>query len=304
MKTFQNIAALLAFVAFISVTSLPGQVQTSASGTGKSTGEIARILVSNLDSVPVRLAAQTVYIPSDGDHQGYFGRIPGGLIIDAGGQASISVSGYCIHPNRPPAPSGYELPPLSEWVPVAGNPSISDNPFSSEKNVFVVTVPPVDRFSEDDIAELESASIYKRHREVPSGIQPTWPGTVGPVGGTINVDKTPEVVAPLIVAMVEAVENATDDAIRNGEVDTPYSGYSDKQRETLIQHTIWIYMSLLTGEQYSRDDFRNNIYRQLGGAAALPKEEKDSLETGVAEFWNAFEATGVKAKVLVRSAAN
>ncbi len=277
------------------------QLNSRASGTGRSTGEIARILVANTDSVPVYLASQTVYIPSDGDHQGYFGRIPGGILVDAGEQVTISVSGYCIHPSRPPAPSGYELPPLSEWVPVGVAVSEPGRPPRLEKEVFLATATPVDRYSGDDIDEVKSSSVFRPWRETPDGTLPTWPGTANPVGGTVNIDKSPEIVAPLVVAVVEAVEDAADELIRNEEVSTPYSGYSSKERETLIQHAVWIYMSLLTGERYTRDDFSNNVYNQLGGTATLPKEEKENLETGIAEFWNAFEATGVKAKVLAKN---
>lgn len=278
-----------------------GQLYSRASGTGKSTGEIARILVTNTDSVPVVLAAQTVYIPSDGDHQGYVGRIPGGVLVDAGDQVSVSVTGYCIHPDRPPAPSGYELPPLAEWVPVGVAVSEPGRPPRLEKEVFLATAIPVDRYGDDDMDELKSSSVFRPWKETPDGPLPTWPGTVHPVGGTVNLDKSPEIVAPLVVAVVEAVEDAADEMIRNEEVSTPYSGYSSKERETLVQHTLWIYMSLLTGERYSRDDFSNNVYNQLGSTATLPKEEKENVETGIVEFWNAFEATGVKAKVLVKN---
>lgn len=278
-----------------------GQLLSRASGTGRSTGEIARIVVVNKDSVPVSIASQTVYIPSDGDHQGYFGRIPGGMLVDAGGQVSISVSGYCLHPNRPPAPSGYELPPLSEWVPVGVAVSEPGRPPRLVKEVTLAAATPVDRYDDDDVDELKSTPVFKPWRDAPDGTRPTWPGTATPVGGTINIDKSPELVAPLVVAVVEAVEDAADEMIRSQEIRTPYSGHHSKARETLIQHTVWLYMSLLTGERYTRDDFSNNVYNQLGSTATLPKEEKENLETGIAAFWNAFEATGVKAKVIVKN---
>ena len=304
MKTHLRNSIALCLLLFAAALPLAGQWQTRASGTGKSTGEIARILLTNTDSVPLVLAPQTVYIPSDGQHQGYVGRIPGRVLVDAGAQVSISVSGYCIHPNRPPAPAGYELPPLSEWVPVGVAVSVPGNPPPLTKEVYIATATPVDRFSDSQIEVLKTSPVFKPWKKPPAGTLPTWPGSTLPIGGTININKSPEIVAPLIVALVEAVEDAADELIREEKVHTPYSGYSYKERQTLVQHTVWIYMSLLTGDRYSRDDFRNMVDKQVGGTPTLPKEEKENLQTGINEFWNAFEATGVKAKVLVKNANN
>src|SRR5690606_33289514 len=69
------------------------------------------------------------------------------------------------------------------------------------------------------------------------------------------------------------------------------------------QQTFWIYTAGLTGEPYEKDDFTGKVYTQYEERTntkveALPEEDQEKLETGVDQFWDAFTAVGVEAKVL------
>jgi hypothetical protein len=88
-----------------------------------------------------------------------------------------------------------------------------------------------------------------------------------------------------------------------GEINTPFSTDSAKERESVIQQTFWIYMGAITGEDYQEEDFEANVfeqYEEVTGVpvSTLPEPEKEKLTSGVEVFWTVFVATGVEAKVL------
>ena len=275
------------------------QVQVSARGTGRTTGHILTLAVTNRGEEAVKVLPQTLFIPSDGTHQGYVGRIPGGANVPPGGNAQVPVNGYCTDGGKPPVPPSGELDNLESWTPV-GAPARPKLP----GEVALIDQPPVRHFSPGDIAGITASPAYSPFRKEPvDSLRPTWPGTDLLVGGTANVDKFPQTFAPVIVQLLQELERAVGVVQQNPALATPFSTDPLREREAVIQQVIWIYMGALTGSPYTKPVFSKKIkeqYQRVAGGLASSEEQKEeqNLGQGVEDFWAAFVATGVEAKVL------
>ena len=309
------------------------RLTAKATGTGRTTGHIITLSVQNSGDESFETLAQTVYIPSDGKYQPYIGRIQSHSIIPPGSTIDIPIHGYCVDVHRPPCPAGISLPPISDWIPV-GDPTwlgeavpptewaypvpsakqpgdvLMASPEYEElvirlrprKPAVLITTPPVPDFHPGAIPDIKtSAGFEPVPEQVP--VQVTWPGTDDPLGGTIDPDADPRVFAGLIAGALDRIEEAYDDLHGEGAVQTPFSATPDKERESVIQQTFWIYTAAVTGQEYTRVDFTSRVHAQYADnsgkpVSALPPEERKELDAGVDEFWSTFAATGVEAKVI------
>src|SRR5687768_15379336 len=86
-----------------------------ATGTGKTTGHIATLNITNNTQSTIKINPQTCYIPSDGKHQPYVATISGTFL--APGTNLILIKGYCANVDAQPVPDGKAMPPLSDWIP-------------------------------------------------------------------------------------------------------------------------------------------------------------------------------------------
>ena len=278
----------------------------AARGTGRTTGHIADLLVTNNGQTPITTAGQTVYIASDGSHQGYFARIPPGITIPPGETVPVPVHGYCMDPLKPPIREGGEMRPGDNWVPV-GDPIYpgAGTPSSGGPAVPLIPSEPVPPFAPEQIPGITQDPGFKPSTK-PSAegdITGTWPGTTRPVGGTIDPGKSPRTLAPLLVRIVELIEKAAAITTADPAFPTPFSGQPDREREVIIQQTIWICMGALLGEPYTRERFERGIYDQYRDRTGIPvsnlrAEDRNEVDTGITEFWLVFRATGLEAKVI------
>lgn len=290
----------------------------SSKGTGRTTGHIGTVAVKNTGDKPVRVTGQSFFIPSNGKHQSYAGSIGGGEVIGPGETAELPVHGYCTDVHKPPVPSGEPMQSPDTWVPVSLPPSVTigDPPMipepmnpppasgSEPMPVPVLPMPPADPFTPDDIPGIVGSPGYtpRTSEDVPD-YPVIWPSTGTPVDGTVDINRDPGLTGPVVVQIVADIEDAAD-VIQNDEtIVTPFSGTPERERESIIQQTIWITMGTLTGRPYKKDDFAANVYDQFETntgvpVASLPEEDKEQVDAGVGDFWNAFVATGVEAKVL------
>jgi hypothetical protein len=281
------------------------QTYLSAKGTGRTTGHIATIFFQNNAENTVEVLPQTVYIPSVGQFQSYVGRIPGWPEVLAGATIALPVDGYCTDVQAPPVPSGVDMH-ITDWIPVGEVAGTSANPkFPGDKpKVVMATHAPAPPFSRNLIGNIISSNVFTpvKPNDAPA-IKPVWPGTNIPVDGTIDPNKNPTKVAPMLVKAVQEIENAVANIQQDPNFTTPFSPDPDKEKEAIIQQTIWVYVGALTGEPYEEEDFKENVYQQYQNTTgtspkSLPKSEKEKVDDGVADFWNVFMATGVEAKVL------
>lgn len=298
-------------------------VTSMARGTGKTTGHIATLSVTNNSGAPMTIMPQTFYIPSDNRYQSYVGRIPNPVEVAPGETIPVKIIGYCTDVTKPP--SNADLPPIEDWVavssdgipqpttsPVIGDPPTVPEPMNppggsvpTEKNpVKVITENMVPLFTSSDIPGiLENPGFTSKDTEDDQDIIITWPGTDITVEGNINPDADPTSFAPVIISIVESIEKAGEVIQDDPDFVTPFSKVKDREYEAIVQQTVWITMGALTGESYNKDDFSDKTYEQYSNVtktpvSSIPEEDKDKLNQGVDEFWDVFMATGVEAKVI------
>lgn len=269
-----------------------------AISTGRTTGHIANLSVTNSGSTAVKSNPQTAFIPSEGKYQSYVVYVPE-TVIEPKGTVVIPLQGYCADVRTPPVPGESDLPPLNTWLPV-GDPTrpIADGTFN------VIPSAPITPFQPGDIPRLLTSPGYHPHSPGEEGdIITTWPGSEKPVGGVVDPQKFPEVFAPLIVDVLEKINDHADVILEDDSYTTPFSGQPEKEREAVIQQTFWIYMADVTGKEYQKKDFAENVYEQFRtstgrSVTGLPEEQKEKVDEGVDNFWNTFNAVGAEAKVL------
>lgn len=297
------------------------ELSIAARGTGRTTGHIAELTVTNNGDQPVHIEPGWFFIPSTNRYQSYVGSIPRGITILPGQTVTIPVDGYCANVHTPPVPYGVSMTEFKDWVLIDENPP-TGIPITSEPTVPEPMNPPggstsmetrlvpdrvVPPFHSGTIPGIINSPGYQPTpggREQPNGsITLTYPDTDIPVAGTIDFDSDPEHYASLVVAIAVQIVEAASVVQQNPNITTPFSSAPEREREALIQQTFWIVTAALTGDDYTLEDFTENTYRQFTQASgtpvsALEEEDKAQLDGGVADFWNAFSAVGLEAKVI------
>jgi hypothetical protein len=274
-----------------------GDFTLMAFGTGQTTGHIATLTVTNNTAEEVVVAAQSFLLPALQTYQSYVGRIPAGISVAAGESTEIAITGFCIDVHSPPVPLGRALLPVEDWVPVAAKNGRSV--IGSATSILPGT--PLPAFSAADIGFLENLPGFNAQRSNKKAeVNITYPGATMPIGGTL--DKTTDMakIAPLLVAMVQRIEAVTP--IIQEDYPTPFQGDLLKEREAIIQQSVWIFMAHLRGEAYTQEDFAAKVeqeFQQRTGtvASGLPPAQQAKLTTGIDNFWAAFLASGTAAKV-------
>ncbi len=272
-------------------------LEITAKGTGRTTGHIANISVTNPTQSYLVISPQSVFIPSDGQYQPYVGTIPGTLLPP--GISNIPVDGYCADVHTPPVPNDNPMPSLDTWIPV-GVPE----DFIEGDDFPIISTTPIPPFVPEDIPDIINTPGFTPLPPDPEqDIIITWPGTDIPVGGTLDPDEDPTVFAPVIVKVMEEVEAAAESITESGILTTPFSADPPRQIEACIQQQVWIFAASITGEEYGKTDFTDKVYEQFednSGKAVttLPDEQKEKLDSGIDDFWDVFTAVGVEAKVI------
>jgi len=168
------------------------------------------------------------------------------------------------------------------------------------------TVPP----GETVTVPLDGYCTDVRKPAVPSGESlpdpsewtvPTDPTRPFPTPG--DPDFHGEDVGVRIIGGVEAITRTTEELQESGELRTPFSSNPERERETVNQQTIWRYTSELDGRPYTREEFGERLeeqYEEQTGTPIeeTPEEDRERLEQGADDFWEAFELVGERAKVL------
>lgn len=246
-----------------------------------------------------------VHIPSfDGRHQGYVsGDIrpaqpsatpytAGDVVnwIPPGGEMAFHLDGYCADIHLPPVPNGGTMPDVSDWI------------HSND-----VAYPTAD--------QLNAVGAYPRNPAEHDGYSITNipDGTPLASGGSMVIPKPNEpsgdysqVVAPYLFDALDRIQTTVDVLQANNVIQTPFTSAIpdgiNHERETLIQQSLWIYAGALSGEDYTKDDFADRMTDQYESSTGTkinkaPAETQDKLQTGIDDFWNAFELVGASAKV-------
>lgn len=248
----------------------PGVSLIKATGTGRTTGHIANLSLSNDSDAPVALPALAFFIPSGGKYQAYVGRIEPGQILPPGTGSTVEVRGFCATVRRPPVPAEAPIPPAETWQVATGE-------FTD------FTFPAGTPFRQPGRALI--------------------PGSNDALPGAVSIDREPGTAAPLLLAAVQHIEQAAARLQQSGELQTPFSANPEREREAVIQQTFWMFAAELENDPYTQEEFTRVLEAQYetGTGVALadaPEQDRERIKQGSDDFWAAFELVGVEAKVL------
>jgi hypothetical protein len=276
------------------------QKKITVKGTGQTTGHIATLSVHNTGDELMNINPQVMYIPSSGNYQPYVGRIAPGHAVPPGETLEIPIFGYCTDVHLPPVGNGSPMPPIESWITVK-DPQVDP---SAINGINIIPTPEVDPFSSNDIPMILASSAFNPQVVDPnSDIIATWPGSDIIINGTITLPNNEAVFAPMIIDAVIRIENAAYELVSSGGISTPFSNDSKREAEALIQQTTWIFMGSLTGEDYDKQDFGDQLIVQYESNTDTKIEDASAetverLEEGTNDFWSSFELVGVEAKVI------
>ena len=277
------------------------KIKVSAKGTGRTTGHIATLNINNSGEKPLKIKAQTMYIPSDGKYQSYVGNIPEGIVIAAGESLPVPVMGYCTDVHKPPVGADDSMPALSSWIPV----QVTDNNWLNiENQISILPMAEVPPYSISDIPNLSIGDGFIENPSLEGApVITTWSGSDIPIYGSIQMQGNEIKYAPLIVDALGRIEKASFELIDKDLIHTPFSANEMLEKEAIIQQTFWVYLGLITGEGYDKEDFENQLIAQYENKSNSKIEDASDetvakLESGVDDFWSAFELVGVEAKVI------
>lgn len=216
------------------------------------------------------------YIPSSGNEQPYIVPQQGSVEIPPGGTIQVPINGYCADIRRPPVGDGQPMPPFESWIKPGPLP---------------------DKWRPAPSAGWEPID--------PAGNVPEIliPGTDTPLGHTIDQDKYPVEVAPVLLEAINLITGAYDHLKDEGVIVTPFSNDRNREREAVIQQTFWMFTSALGGEEYDKEMFTEQLIEQYESTTGqdydkAPVPVQQQLTGGVDDFWNTFQLVGVEAKIL------
>lgn len=297
-----------------------------AVGTGNTTGHIITLTFYNQSNEENNFQLPSSILPSIGKYQSYVIPSPTDIMIPASSIVNVNLYGYCIDLRKPPIPNGVSVPPIKDWIPknpnLFGNnglkintlfnywglsiplttqslnnhPKVKFTKNKSTQKTFVINFLP---FSDNDYPNTESTN---------SSITDLISADLIPqlVRGLQNIyisSKDITLTAPLIFDAIEKIIITTDLMISKGQIYTPFSNNKEKEREAVIQHTLWRYVSVLNDDEYTMGEFQAKMDEQLESVTSvkkrnLPQGVIESFDHGVADFWNTFNLVGTEAKII------
>ena len=277
-------------------------------GTGRTTGHIADLTVSNPTREPITVRfgdGGGMLIPSNGRDQSYVVPSIPDIHLDPDQTATKPLVGYCVDVHRPPVGADKPMPNVQNWtgVPTAAPPA-PPVPGRTLVNIPVQTAPSLPQVA-DVLRNLPPppGTVQWNCPDVPVPTTLLIPGTDSPIRVPVNTDELPGIATPILVEAITNIILAYDELQPRGVINTPFSSNRDREREAVIQQTFWIFSSALKGEPYTKVDFHENTVRQFENNTnrkygQLPPEQQTRIDQGVDDFWNSFQATGVEAKIL------
>ena len=256
-----------------------------AKGTGRTTGHIADISITNKGDRTSNVELGPYYIPASGRYQPYV--IPGVVHVEVkpGSTVDVPLIGYCADIRRPPVPAGTAMPDIKTWIV----PDIITEHWEPNPS--------------DGWVSLSSLGDGKFVTKPGFGVFWNIPGTDHTLDHVIDQYQHPEEVAGILSSAISRIISTYDSLKYKGVINTPFAGNNDRERESVIQQTFWIYTSALIGDEYTKEQFADKLYEQFESQSGksiqnTPAEVVKKLDQGVDDFWNTFNLVGVEAKIL------
>lgn len=238
-------------------------------GTGRTTGHIITLFVTNPTAQPVRLEIGPCFVPSRGRGQAYVVSDAYTLDIPPLGTLRQPLHGYCANVDRPPVHAGEATAPVESWVswqegaPIPEAGTVLTAPFQPR----AVPTP------EDGL---------------------TWPGTRMPFPYTLDINRHPVAAARFLLHYIRVITEAVDGLHQQGRLPR-----WPAEREAIIQQTFWHIVSQLEGRRHDLDFFRQGYveqWREVRNETDTPAP--DAVLGEAEDFWSAITLVGAEAKVL------
>ncbi|MBK8699175.1 MAG: hypothetical protein IPN29_06380 [Saprospiraceae bacterium] len=254
-----------------------GKAKVKVVGTGNTTGHIANLSVENPTLEVIKEELNPLYIPSTGKYQPYVVPYKTMITVNPNATTTIPLHGYCVDIYRPPVPEGESMPPINSWLEI------------------------------DEIGGGWTPQVKNGWRNLPGPTVLTAliPGSDVPLGHSIDGDRYPEEVAPLLLSALENIAQRFDSLKSKQLITTPFSGNPEKERESVIQQTFWIFVSLVSGHEYKKEVFSDKMTTQFEKNKGIsikdvPNAVAGNLHKGVDDFWSTFELVGTEAKIMTK----
>lgn len=261
------------FICFIAIKAycqtaftLPENVEviSSPKGTGQASGEVVKLILLNSSKETIYFDSPPIYIPSDGKQQAYIIPHSNSIPLSPGQKTEVILNGYCLDLKRPAVPRKKNVPPIQDWK------FINDKEVNIQKYVVESKYLTISRV----IANLpESASDRSKTALIPR--------------------ERLEEGLPMILDAYNKLE-ATILRLQNSlEISTVFSNSPAKEKETLLQHALWLYVAALTGNSYEYQYFEQKLIAEAEKAMSKSFEKLDDqsqkqiLEGGKG-LWESF----------------
>lgn len=271
------------FISSVFILNGPNEgVVFSAQGTGRTTGHVVTLNIVNASTTEKVLQIGPYLIPSADTTQGYMIPDAKTVRIAPGKTRQLALEGYCTNPFLPPVREAGQLRKYKDWV-------------DADRSIA--------------IRPGMNLSIFKGYERKPPAMDDTvhllYPGTEHTFDYMIDIDAFPQTSAALVKTLIDSIESAYNQMESQDKIRTPFHSEPGRQRETVIQQSFWIAVSLLKGGQYSYEQLRHNLIRQYEKNVGMPHADfseklKRDLESGMKAFWTTFIRVGETAAVLRR----
>ncbi|MEL6274745.1 MAG: hypothetical protein AAFU03_06575, partial [Bacteroidota bacterium] len=293
-REWQQLATVFLVVcSLFSSNTLYGQYAVevlAGQGTGRTTGHIIDLTVSNRTDQRQTVEPATYFVPSEGQFQSYVARLVDTLQLAPGQTLTVPLLGYCADVTRPALPNGKYTTPFKDWVMVRPNEiGLVDRNFFVPDNVVdpwkIGFVPRTVRFNWNNIPA--------------NAPHPTWPGTTSSTNATISEDVPAVEFGAIVVAILEEIERSTYLHQTLRMIETPYSRVLPIENALLNQYAFWRTMAVWRGDNYAGKYFRTAVENQTG--LTFPEingKEEFRLNGEAVDLWLATENIMVNAGVV------
>lgn len=249
---------------------------------GKTTGDIGLLTAYNPTGEIQRLTfGPAILSAPNWQAQITSQQIP--LQLDPGETVTLPVSGgICIDNTVPVAPAGT---PFTVLTQAETGPAL--NP-GSDFGTFPGFIP----------AQIDTGRM---------SVVPKIPGYEHPFAYTVNLRENLTDAAPLLFEAAKAVNETVDGKMKAGAFNLPIKDPAAVE-STVEQHAFWLATSAMTGNEYKKIDFQQNLEKdfekKMGQpiSTSPPAVRKDFYD-GMDALWHAFNEVATDAK-LINPAAN
>ena len=262
------------FICFIAIKAssqttftLPEGVEatTTPRATGEASGDVVKLTLINKSKETIYFDSPPIYIPSDGKYQAYLIPKLNSIQLPPGKKTEVILKGYCLDLKRPAVPRKNKMPLIEEWR------FIND---IEENNIQKYIVDPKYLTISRVIANLpENISDKSKTALIPR-------------------ERLEEGLSMILDAFIK-LEETTQSLQNASQLSTVFSNTPYKEKETLVQHALWLYVSALTGNSYEYQYFEEKLIAEAEKALSKSfekqnKQSKDEILEGGKSLWESF----------------